>query len=183
MCFTKTWLHKHIPDSNSTIPGFQTIQAESADWAVRRKVERLQCSWQTLLKGHFCSPDTEPLAVSQCPYYLQREFTCYCLCLHPAISWCQPSMWHLDDESQPDCKWTVIRTKDPHNGHPTLNHQHFPTDQEGKWALCHLPTLWLFPAVRWKKWSRTKQQVQRVSARVLKASYAGFKFQIQILFV
>lgn len=36
MCFTESCLHKQIPDSNVTIPGFRTVQIRAPP-AIRRK--------------------------------------------------------------------------------------------------------------------------------------------------
>lgn len=36
-CFTETWLHKHVPDSNTTVSGFQCRWTETQLWVVRGK--------------------------------------------------------------------------------------------------------------------------------------------------
>ncbi|TWW79918.1 hypothetical protein D4764_10G0009480 [Takifugu flavidus] len=54
MCFTETWLHGLIPDSNVTIAGFTTASGP---------------------RHHRGRPDVELIAVGLRPYYLPREFT------------------------------------------------------------------------------------------------------------
>lgn len=48
LCFIETWLQEYMPDSNSTIPGFQTVWADR-DYRQcgKRKWGGLHCSWIT----------------------------------------------------------------------------------------------------------------------------------------
>ncbi|CAJ1081508.1 uncharacterized protein LOC121656906 [Xyrichtys novacula] len=84
MCFTETWLHEQIPDSNVTIPGFQTVRADRDTAATGKKkgggvavlVNNRWCHpGHVTVKERICSPDIELVAVGLRPYYLPREFT------------------------------------------------------------------------------------------------------------
>ena len=84
MCFTETWLHEYIPDSNTTVDGFQTVRADrSHRESGKRKGGGLAIlvnnKWchpgHVTVKECVCSSDIELLAVSLRPYYLPREFS------------------------------------------------------------------------------------------------------------
>ena len=84
MCFTETWLHEDIPDSNVTVDGFQTVRADrSHRESGKRKGGGLAIlinnKWchpgHVTVKERVCNPDIELLAVSLRPYYLPREFS------------------------------------------------------------------------------------------------------------
>ena len=84
VCLTETWLHEQIPDSNITIPGFQTVRADRDTTATGKKkggglavlVNNRWCHpGHVTVKQHVCSPDIELVAVGLRPYYLAREFT------------------------------------------------------------------------------------------------------------
>ncbi|TWW55959.1 hypothetical protein D4764_09G0010090 [Takifugu flavidus] len=62
MCFTETWLHGLIPDSNVMIAAFSTVNK-------RWNPEHIH------VKERVCSPDVELIAIGLRPYYLPREFT------------------------------------------------------------------------------------------------------------
>lgn len=85
MRFTEIWLQEHIPDSNTTVPGFQTVWVDRDRCLSGKKkgggiavlVNNRWCNpGHITVKERFCSPDIELLAVSLRPYYLPREFTC-----------------------------------------------------------------------------------------------------------
>ncbi|TWW54867.1 hypothetical protein D4764_0229500 [Takifugu flavidus] len=59
MCFTETWLHGLIPDSNVTIAGSPLCERPETP----PRLERV------------CSPHVELIAIGLRPYYLPREFT------------------------------------------------------------------------------------------------------------
>ncbi|KAF7664853.1 hypothetical protein LDENG_00161750 [Lucifuga dentata] len=84
MCFTETWLHDHIHDSNVTITGFQTVRADRSRYeSGKRKggglallVNNRWCHPNHIsVKEQLCCPDTELIAVSLRPYYMPREFS------------------------------------------------------------------------------------------------------------
>lgn len=84
VCLTETWLHEQIPDSNVTIPGFQTVRADRDTIATGKKkggglavlVNNRWCHpGHVTVKHRVCSPDIELVAVGLRPYYLPREFT------------------------------------------------------------------------------------------------------------
>ncbi|TWW56101.1 hypothetical protein D4764_08G0000880 [Takifugu flavidus] len=84
MCFTETWLHGLIPDSNVTIAGFTTVRADRDTTAAGKKkggglavfVSNRWCSPEHIhVKERVCSPDVELIAIGLRPYYLPREFT------------------------------------------------------------------------------------------------------------
>ncbi|TWW78210.1 hypothetical protein D4764_11G0003310 [Takifugu flavidus] len=59
MCFTETWLHGLIPDSNVTIAGFSTVRAHR----------------DTTTAGARVQSRMELITIGLRPYYLPREFT------------------------------------------------------------------------------------------------------------
>ncbi|TWW53288.1 hypothetical protein D4764_0092150 [Takifugu flavidus] len=84
MCFTETWLHGLIPDSNVTIAGFTTVRADRDTTAAGKKkggglavfLSNRWCSPEHIhVKERVCSPDVELTAIGLRPYYLPREFT------------------------------------------------------------------------------------------------------------
>ncbi|TWW53626.1 hypothetical protein D4764_0122180 [Takifugu flavidus] len=84
MCFTETWLHGLIPDSNVTIAGFTTVRADRDTTAAGKKkggglavfVSNRWCNPEHIhIKERVCSPDVELIAIGLRPYYLPREFT------------------------------------------------------------------------------------------------------------
>ncbi|TWW66964.1 hypothetical protein D4764_02G0000050 [Takifugu flavidus] len=84
MCFTETWLHGLIPDSNVTITGFTTVRADRDTTAAGKKkggglavfVSNRWCSPEHIhVKERVCSPHVELVAIGLRPYYLPREFT------------------------------------------------------------------------------------------------------------
>lgn len=79
MCFTETWLHEQIPDSNITIPDFQTLQADRDTTATNKKKggglavfvnNRRYHPGHITVKERICSSDSELVAVGLRPYYL-----------------------------------------------------------------------------------------------------------------
>lgn len=84
MCFTESWLHEQIPNSNMTIPGFHTVQADRDTTASGKKkggglVVFMNSRWcnpgHITVKERVCSPNIELIAIGLRPYYLPREFT------------------------------------------------------------------------------------------------------------
>ncbi|TWW68204.1 hypothetical protein D4764_19G0000020 [Takifugu flavidus] len=84
MCFTETWLHGLIPDSNVTIAGFTTVRADRDTTAAGKKkggglavfVSNRWCNPEHIhVKERVCNPDVELIAIGLRPYYLPREFT------------------------------------------------------------------------------------------------------------
>ena len=53
MCFTDTWLHEQIPDSNVTIPGFQTVRADRDTAATGKKKGG---GLAVLVNNRWCNP-------------------------------------------------------------------------------------------------------------------------------
>ncbi|TWW59307.1 hypothetical protein D4764_06G0008370 [Takifugu flavidus] len=83
MCFTETWVHGLIPDSNVTIAGFSTVQADRDTTAAGKKkggglavfISNRWCNPEHIhVKERVCSPDVELIAIGLHPYYLPREF-------------------------------------------------------------------------------------------------------------
>ena len=84
LCFTETWLHEQIPDSNVTVPGFQTVRADRDTTATGKKkggglavlVNNRWCNpGHVSVKERVCNADIELVAVGLRPFYLQREFS------------------------------------------------------------------------------------------------------------
>ncbi|TWW54783.1 hypothetical protein D4764_0220080 [Takifugu flavidus] len=84
MCFTETWLHGLIPDSNVTIAVFTTVRAARDTTAAGKKkggglavfVSNRWCNPEHIhVKERVCSPHVELIAIGLRPYYLPREFT------------------------------------------------------------------------------------------------------------
>ncbi|TWW68811.1 hypothetical protein D4764_19G0006090 [Takifugu flavidus] len=76
MCFTETWLHGLMPDSNVTIAGFTTAAGKKKGGGLTVFVSNRWCSPEhSHVKERVCSPDVELIAIGLRPYYLPREFT------------------------------------------------------------------------------------------------------------
>ncbi|KAK5862920.1 hypothetical protein PBY51_018268 [Eleginops maclovinus] len=83
MCFTETWLHSHVLDNSTALPGFTSVRADrDATLSGKKKgggialyVNERWCNpGHVTVKERFCSPDIELLAVVLRPFYLPREF-------------------------------------------------------------------------------------------------------------
>lgn len=87
LCFSETWLHPSIPDSQFEVEGFTLVRSDRTEDSGKSRgggvCAFINDKWcrQFTIKNKICTSDVEVLCLTLRPFYLPREFGCVILCV------------------------------------------------------------------------------------------------------